>query len=174
MATALYTIDERCIVILMQMYCPLSIVNLFLFLFRADRLSETHGSGEFVALIDLKDFAWSKVPPTSVMKECLGLLKKHYPYRIGAIIIVNAGLAFNILWKLFQPLMPRKALAKTFVLTKGEMAKKLDETIGMYFLEEAYGGLVKEDHSDVDKYFEQGYWHGKKVSWSINVPVSVT
>jgi hypothetical protein len=141
---------------------------------RADRLSETHGSGEFVAVIDLKEFTWSKCPSTAVMKECLGLLKKHYPYRLGAVIIVNAGFAFNILWKLFQPLMPRRALAKTFVFTKNEIAKKMDEKLGMYFIEEAYGGLVKEDHSDVNKYFSQGYWHGKKISLTVNVPVSIS
>ena len=26
-------------------------------------------------------------------------------------------------------------------------------------LEEAYGGLMKEDHSDVEEYFKKGFWH---------------
>lgn len=145
------------------------------------------GSGEFVSIVDLEvrsfthtyqyfiptkipkkthtqNFSWSTSPSISLMKECMDLLKKHYPYRMGGIFIVNAGMTFNLLWNVLKPLMPRRALAKTFNLGKARSnyAKKiLEEKIGLEHLEKSYGGMreVDEGLQDIDAYFKRGYWY---------------
>jgi len=137
---------------------------------RTDRQSvskEEAGSGEFVSIVDLENFSWSTCPSLSLMKECMNLLKKHYPYRMGSIFIVNAGLTFNVLWNILKPLMPRRALAKTFNVGKAnsKYARKMfEEKIGSRFLEKAYGGEreVDEGLEDIEAYFARGYWSKQK------------
>lgn len=49
---------------------------------RADKMSVIRGSGQFIAVVDLSDFVWTKCPSISMIKDSIGLLKKHYPYRL--------------------------------------------------------------------------------------------
>jgi hypothetical protein len=133
---------------------------------RADRASVENGSGEFVVLIDLDGFSLSTVPPLSQMKTALNLLKRHYPYRLGGIFIVNVSGPFSFVWSMVKPLMPKKALGKTFVLSSKEAATTLDEQIGLGNIEKPYGGTIDEpfptessvSEDDLDSYFNSGYW----------------
>ena len=111
------------------------------------------GSGEFVAVIDLEGFKWSNSLPIPLIKEAVTLLKRHYPYRLGGVFIINWSAAFTLLWSIIKPIMPRKTLSKTFVINKKQIKKTMCDKLGKEFLEEAYGGDVKEDHDDVTKYF---------------------
>jgi CRAL/TRIO domain len=116
------------------------------------------GSGEFVAVIDLEGFKWSNSLPIPLIKDAVTLLKRHYPYRLGGVFIINGSAAFTLLWSIIKPIMPRKTLSKTFVINKKQIKKTMCEKLGKEFVEEAYGGDVKEDHGDVIKYFASGYW----------------
>ena len=109
---------------------------------RADKQAVKYRSGQFVAIIDLADFSWSRSPPIGMIKEAVVLLRRHYPYRLGGVFIVNAGSAFNFLWNLVTPLLSKKAIGKTFVLGKHEMVGILDEKIGKEHIEVAYGGAL--------------------------------
>ena len=116
-----------------------------------------NGSGQFVAIVDLTDFTWAKCPSISVIKDSIGLLKKHYPYRLGGVYIVNGGPTFNFLWNLIKPIMPKKALLKTFVLNKKEEYDFLNKKIGRENFEYFYGGDMEETHrSNIEKYFHDG------------------
>jgi CRAL/TRIO domain len=117
-------------------------------------------AGEFVAVIDLKDWSWSRCPPVWMLREAIGLLKRHYPYRLGGLFLVNAPGAFTFVWNLLKPFMPSRALSKTFFPTNHkELVRIMDEKLGRNFVEDSYGGLVEEDLSDVNAYIENGYWH---------------
>lgn len=116
------------------------------------------GSGEFVAVIDLEGFKWSNSLPIPLIKDAVTLLKRHYPYRLGGVFIINGSAAFTLLWSIIKPIMPRKTLSKTFVINKKQIKKIMCEKLGKEYVEEAYGGDVKEDHDDVIKYFACGYW----------------
>ena len=126
-------------------------------------MSVESGSGQFVAIVDLSGFNWYLSPSISMIKESIGLLKKHYPYRLGGVFIINGGATFNFIWNLVKPIMPKKALLKTFVLNKKEEYRILDEKIGMDNIESDYGGKIKGKYNiDVDNYFREGYWHTSK------------
>lgn len=116
------------------------------------------GSGEFVAVIDLEGFKWSNSLPIPLIKDAVTLLKRHYPYRLGGVFIINGSAAFTLLWSIIKPIMPRKTLSKTFVINKKQIKKIMCEKLGKEHVEQAYGGDVKEDHDDVIKYFACGYW----------------
>mmetsp|Transcript_21112 Transcript_21112/g.20452 ORF Transcript_21112/g.20452 Transcript_21112/m.20452 type:complete len:382 (+) Transcript_21112:106-1251(+) len=130
---------------------------------RADRMSVEQGCGEFVTVIDLEGFKWSTSIPIQMIKDAVTLLKKHYPYRLGSVFIINGSSTFTLLWNMIRPIMPRKVLGKTFVINKKDIAKVMCDKLGKENIEEAYGGIIKEDHSDTAKYFAQGYWgrHGR-------------
>jgi len=129
---------------------------------RADHLCRESGAGEFVAILDMKDFTWSKCPPLSFLQQAIGLLKKHYPYRLAGILIVNASPIFNAIWRLLKPFIPKKALLKTHVITAKNI-EILDEMVGLENMEIAYGGQQTESITDVSNYFQRCYWIGNKI-----------
>jgi CRAL/TRIO domain len=112
-----------------SLYCPYFPSSYFES-YRADRMSVKSGSGQFIAVFDLAGFTWSTCPSISMIKDTIGLLKKHYPYRLGGIFILNGGTAFNFVWNLLKPIMPKRALLKTFVLNKKEEFSVLDHHLG--------------------------------------------
>ena len=121
-------------------------------------MSVQNGCGEFVAVIDLEGFKWSNSLPIPMIKEAVTLLKRHYPYRLGGVYIINGSSAFTLLWTLIKPIMPRKTLLKTFVINKKNIVKFMSEKLGKDFIEESYGGTVKENHENEGRYFAEGYW----------------
>lgn len=90
---------------------------------KADKMSVSNGVGEFVAVVDLDGLSLFNGPPISVIKSALSLLKHHYPYRLAGIFIINAGSPFVFLWNIIKPLMPPRALKKTFVVDSSETNK---------------------------------------------------
>ena len=134
----------------------------------ADRMSVRSGSGQFIAVVDLAGFTWSTCPSISMIKDTIGLLKKHYPYRLGGIFILNGGTAFNFIWNLLKPIMPKRALLKTFVLNKKEEYLVLNEHLGNNNFEVIYGGkVVGEPSDDVAKYFQEGFWYSNSLNTEI-------
>lgn len=110
------------------------------------------GSGEFVTVIDLNGFSWSRCPPLGMMKSSMELLKMYYPYRMGGVFLVNGGKAFNLLWSILKPLMPKKALQKTFVLNSKEARQVLDEKVGLNNLAKFLGGQREDGVGNVEGY----------------------
>jgi hypothetical protein len=72
--------------------------------------------------------------------------------------VINASGTFMFIWKLIKPLIPKKALLKTFVLSKKERDKILEEKIGLDFLEQNLGGnldnIVLNDEHALKNYFQ--------------------
>lgn len=122
-------------------------------------MSVQHGSGEFVTVMDFEGFGWSKCPPISLLKEAITLMRMHYPYRLAGIYILNTSGAFNFVWNLLTPFLPRKALQKTVMIPQQEVKQLLPLLIGVNSLEESYGGKQKDAYADVDAYFARGYWN---------------
>ena len=81
--------------------------------------------------LSLQDgFSFANSLPIPTVKECLNLLKHHYPYRLGGVFIVNGSPAFNLMWGMIKPILPRRALGKTFVLGRREASKIMCEKLG--------------------------------------------
>ena len=114
----------------------LPIINSFYF--RAEKESLKRGNGQFVVIVDLDNMTFSKCPPMKFITTSISYLKKHYPYRLGEIYVLNAGGPFQFLWSIVKPLMPKKALGKTFVLSRRDVKKVLEDNIGLDNLESSY------------------------------------
>jgi len=143
---------------------------------RADRFSVESGVGEFIAIVNLQSFSLLKVPPMVSMTDGISLLKRHYPYRLGAVYIVNAGMTFDFLWRVFKPLIPARALKKIFFVGKKEIQAGLIEgSVGRDKLERDSGGtkeplpLATED--DVQRYFAQGYWDRREAATEVEIGI---
>lgn len=104
-------------------------------------MSVKSGAGEFLVIVDLTGLSWNTCPPFKVMSKIIGLLKRHFPYRLHAMYIVNVGFIFDAVWKLIKPLMPPRALKKTFFLNHNAMSKILVDKVGVENLEISLGGL---------------------------------
>lgn len=141
---------------------------------RADKHSVAHGNGEFVTVVNLAGFSWTKVPPLAAMTESIGLLKRHYPYRLGAVYVVNAGFGVDMLWGLFKPLIPARALRKIFFLPRGDAGRAaLDEHIGLDNLEAEVGGRLDPEPLAADgasqRYFDAGHWAAAAAAAAVHV-----
>jgi hypothetical protein len=123
---------------------------------RADSLSVKTGSGEFIAIIDFEGGSLKQMPPFKVISTTINLLKLHYPYRLGGIYVINTGMAFNWIWRLTKPLLPKLALSKTHIVKKSEK-HVLFSHIGEEFIEEAYGGKTVAV-TDLAKYLREDEW----------------
>lgn len=83
----------------------------------------------------------------TLVKQVMTVLKLHYPYRVYANYLVNAGAAFLMLWNTVRPLLPEKVRDKTFVLSTNNMARVLQRKIGKTNLETEFGGDILEQES---------------------------
>jgi hypothetical protein len=121
---------------------------------RADQLSVKSGSGEFIAVIDFEGVTLGHMPPLKVIKTAINLLKLHYPYRLGGIFVLNAGISFNMTWRMIRPLLPKLALSKTHIVSGKNRAKIISTHIGENFIETSYGGR-KLEVTDVAAYLSE-------------------
>lgn len=95
-------------------------------------------------MFDLDGFSFSSMPQNTwaTVGVIVSLLKYNYPGRLNAILVVNTGSAFSILWALLKPLLPKKALTKIKIISRRSTKKVLDEVIGLANVETQYGGDV--------------------------------
>ena len=121
---------------------------------KANTLSERKdvASGEFVGIIDLKGLTFETLPPIATLKMAVGLLKRHYPYRLHTLFIVNSGIVFTTVWKLLKPVVPQRAQAKIKILTAPEIQHVLVPLVGKNNLEMDYGGTLPVG-TDIKTYF---------------------
>lgn len=120
--------------------------------------TNSKGNGEFIAIVDMEGFSWGKCPPVASLKELMNYLKRHFPYRLQAVYLVNASMGFSILWKIFKPILPKRAVEKTHILTNREAVKMLSERVGLEHVEEDYGGKKPRSWAiaDLDAYLNNG------------------
>lgn len=123
---------------------------------KANTLSErgAQASGQFVAVCDLRGMSIENMPPLGTMKDAIGLLKRHYPYRMYKLYIVNSGLFFTTIWRVLRPFVPLTAQRKISILTAAEMATVMAEDMGKDYLEMEYGGTQHNGIEDLDAYLK--------------------
>lgn len=129
---------------------------------RAEMMATSRGIGEFVAIIDMDGFSWSKSPTVASLKELMANLKMHFPYRLQAVYIVNTSMAFSMLWKIFKPILPKRAIDKTHILSKRETEKALEEKVGLENVEVGYGGQKPSGYAitDIAAYLDPAFVKG--------------
>ena len=78
--------------------------------------------------------------------------------------IFHIGTAFNLLFKILKPVMPKKAQEKTFVLDKNEVFGVLKSKLGVDVLEESMGGTRpnQRELENVQEYIKSGYWYSHR------------
>jgi hypothetical protein len=117
---------------------------------RADVISKDFGTGEFVTIVDMAGYSWSRSPAMSSLKELIGYLKRHFPYRLQAVYVVNTSSAFSMLWKMCKPFLPKRAIDKTHILSKKETEEVIAQKLGRDAVEQDYGGTKARGHAIAD------------------------
>ena len=136
-------------------------LNLLMYtLERADRFCaerQNGANGEFISIIDLEGFSLSKGLPFTVIQDFF-THTAHYPFRLGAIYMINSNMAFNALWGLVKVMVPKRLSKTTYMLSKAEVPLVLCFHLGRDHVERAYGGTLPEGPGNASVYFNQGYW----------------
>lgn len=57
------------------------------------------GQTQFAVVADCSGFGPSKTPPLPMLKTAFVTMQRHYPMRLGYVVIVNAGGPIILVWK---------------------------------------------------------------------------
>ena len=57
------------------------------------------GQTQFAVIVDCKGFGPSKTPPLAMLKTAFRAMQKHYPMRLGYVVMVNSGGPVALVWK---------------------------------------------------------------------------
>ncbi|PXF41697.1 CRAL-TRIO domain-containing protein [Gracilariopsis chorda] len=121
---------------------------------RAARLSERHGDGKFIVVVDYftGKISPSTSPSLSTMRETTNILQTHYPERLGGMLLFEAPSFFFGLFKLIKPFIDPVTSGKLRFLKRGQ-------DVDAPFLDwdaipEDYGGRLRYEFDQVS-YFDQ-------------------
>lgn len=80
------------------------------------------------------------MPPINIIKQAFTLLHHHYPTRVGFIVFLYTGSAFQLLWKVLTPLVSPMTRNKISFVPAGNEKKELLKRVEEAQLVERYGG----------------------------------
>jgi hypothetical protein len=94
---------------------------------RALACSEKLGAQSVIATVDFNGFATWQAPPIRLAKEAIAMMTNHYPERLHRVYLVDAPIAFRIIWAMLKPFID-PVTKKKFQFITGEEQKR--EVIG--------------------------------------------
>jgi phosphatidylinositol/phosphatidylcholine transfer protein len=109
---------------------------------------------QWVIIVDFNGQSNSNRPPLKTCKEVLTILMDRFPERLGLMVMVDAGMMLNMVWRALSPLVPAETKAKV-KFVNGSREKKweaLKEYVDQDVLEFDFGG--NNDYVFDDK----SYW----------------
>lgn len=86
----------------------------------------TPESGTVNVVMDLGNFAMSNFD-MGFTKFMISVLEAYYPESLGIVLIMNAPMLFNGIWKLVKPLLDPVVAAKVVFATPADMPKYIDK-----------------------------------------------
>lgn len=109
---------------------------------RAVVAARENGVDSYSLVMDCSGFSRNNLPNISTIKAAFSLLTKHYPTRVGFILILRAGSAFQFLWRIVQSMVSPSTRKKIRFSPNGrkEEQKMLLTLIDAKNLERRYGG----------------------------------
>ena len=107
---------------------------------RALDASRLSGVEAYSFVIDCTGFSLQNMPPVNLIKQVFQLLHHHYPTRVGFIMFLHTGSAFQFLWKMLNPFVSPMTRNKILFVGSGQETKELLARIPPASLESRYGG----------------------------------
>jgi len=114
----------------------------------ARRISINNKNGDKInMLFDMKGFSMFACDMECI-KKLIVVLMEHFPETLKAAFVVNTNIAFKVLMKLINYLLPSRTTRKMYILGSGVgMKKTLMKCIPDEVLMERYGGSRKSEYS---------------------------
>ncbi|CAM9643337.1 unnamed protein product [Ectocarpus sp. 13 AM-2016] len=78
------------------------------------------GQTQFAVVADCAGFGPSKTPPLPMLKTAFITMQRHYPMRLGYVVIVNAGGPITFVWKLISTVLEERTKDKIAFVSKKE------------------------------------------------------
>ncbi|CAN0417254.1 unnamed protein product [Pylaiella littoralis] len=83
------------------------------------------GQTQFAVVADCSGFGPSKTPPLPMLKTAFVTMQRHYPMRLGYVVIVNAGGPIVFLWKVISAVLEDRTKDKIAFLSNKDAASRL-------------------------------------------------
>ncbi|CAM9456580.1 unnamed protein product [Hapterophycus canaliculatus] len=124
-------------------------LNLLFYTLERAKTMLPKGQTQFAVLADCSGFGPSKTPPLPMLKTAFITMQRHYPMRLGYVMIANAGGPIVFVWKLISAVLDERTKDKIFFVSKREAEAKLTGLISPSDLPASLpGGLDKFSYSN--------------------------
>lgn len=77
-------------------------LNLLFYTLERAKTMLPKGQTQFAVLADCSGFGPSKTPPLPMLKTAFITMQRHYPMRLGYVMIANAGGPIAFVWKVCE------------------------------------------------------------------------
>ncbi|CAM9991410.1 unnamed protein product [Scytosiphon promiscuus] len=124
-------------------------LNLLFYTLERAKTMLPKGQTQFAVLADCTGFGPSKTPPLPMLKTAFITMQRHYPMRLGYVMIANAGGPIVFVWKIISAVLDERTKDKISFLSKREAEAKLTGLISPSNLPAALpGGLDNFGYSN--------------------------
>jgi hypothetical protein len=87
--------------------------------------SEKVGAQSVIATVDFNGFATWQAPPIRLAKEAIAMMTDHYPERLHRVYLVDAPIAFRIIWTILKPFIDPVTKKKFQFITGDEQKREI-------------------------------------------------
>lgn len=112
------------------------------------------GVRQWVIIVDFNGQSMSNRPPMKTVKDVLNIMMERFPERLGLMVMVDAGMILNMVWKVVAPMVPEETKAKVRFIKGSREHKReaLKDIIDPAVLEYDFGGDA------TGEYEHEPYW----------------
>lgn len=131
--------------------CSLAVSMQFLVfnLERALALSAENGIAQYSFIVDLVHVG--AMAPLKTVKASFDIMGRHYPGRVGKILLVHGGSMIQMLWRVLEPIIPDRTRQKVSIVPERHEEEMMAQHIDPSQLETRFKGgtmsYVYEPHS---------------------------
>lgn len=113
--------------------------------------------GQWVIVLDMRDYSSKNSPPISVSLETMKIYQNHFPERAKKIIMLDTPKAFETLWMVVGKMIDTKTKEKFMWISRNQGEEKLKDLIGRSVWECVKMGVVEGRQKCAQILVENGF-----------------
>ncbi|KAG5193010.1 CRAL-TRIO domain-containing protein [Tribonema minus] len=117
--------------------------------------ARARGVEAYTIVADCRGFGLTHLPPLPFLRAMFGMLSRHYPMRLGHILLCNASASVHLCWRVCSPIVPPRTKDKIVFAREGDRAL-VARYVAPAELPRALGGASAYEY-DAARYFAEAH-----------------